>query len=673
MSEIEKRNTGSEPPVFPVSQEESSEDENSRDTQPDESARLETTDLTISSVGSSGSAITKAEAVEMDVASVTLPAEALNSQHAHNVDALDPLTSSASNGPQVDMLAEWLRVALIPIVIVVAFAIGIAMLGLAQRNGWIVSMSEGVAGTQVSAESAESAESYICPMMCVPPTSQPGRCPVCAMELVPAASGTSSGPSSTIEIDSRSRRVAGIKTVAAKAEIFYREVRGVGEISYNESNLKTLSAYIDGRIEELDASYTGVQVQQGEKLAMLYSPDLYSAQVEYIRTLEFSDESTTRNARVADSNRRMLASARTRLIELGLTEDQVKDLESSREPHRRVGLYAPMSGTVIQLMAKTGQYLKAGTPVYKLADLTTVWLVLELFPEDARLIRIGQPVSATTHSKQGRVGEGVVEFIEPTVDPKTRTVGVRISLDNHNGEFLPGEFARATLRVPVLTEAGEPQPTVTIPRDSLLSVGATSLVYVEGKPGQFEIRRVRTSPSVDGMVAVFEGVTAGEFVVAKSAFLLDAQMQLQGNPSLIDPDKAVVDSKESTLTEAELEEIRLALEPLSQADRELALAQEICPVTEVRLGSMGMGTPIKIDVNGSPVFICCEGCRNGLMGDVEKNLKILSDYAEGKRDKGSQETPDHTNSAPSTPNDLPQMELPQMELPQMELPKEPVK
>lgn len=533
-----------------------------------------------------------------------------------------------------DISLEVFKIFLVPGLIVAAFVTGIVLIGFAQRSGWMASGTAGGSSQAgMTSEEGVSDVSYICPMMCVPPTGKPGRCPVCAMELVPAASGSSNGPSSKIEIDPRSRRVAGIATTVARSETLYREVRGVGEISYDESKLKTLSAYIDGRIEELFADYTGIKVQKGDKLAMLYSPDLYSAQVEYVRTLEFSKESTNSNSRIAGSNRRMLASSRARLIELGMTESQVAQLEQSETPDRRIGLHAPMSGTVIDLMAETGQYVKAGTPVYKLADLNTVWLVLQLFPEDARLIELGQKVTATIQSGSGELTEGIVEFVEPTVDPKMRTVGVRVSINNENGALKPGEFARATLRVPLLSEAGQAQPTVVVPRNSLLSVGETSIIYVEGKPGIFEIRRVKTSPTVNGMVAVFEGVAAGENVVSRSAFLLDAQMQLQGNPSLMDPDKAVVDGDDAQLTEAELVEIREAMEPLNAADRRLAEAQEICPVTEVRLGSMGMGTPVKLQIDGRTVFICCEGCRDGWVKDPDKYFKILDAYTVGKFQK----------------------------------------
>ncbi len=556
-------------------------------------------------------------------------------------------------GSWLTPLWEILKLLLIPASILSAFVVGIILLGVAQRSDWISSDNGGSQPNMVGLTSGEAtATSYICPMMCVPPTTQPGRCPVCAMELVPASSSSSAGPSSKIQIDPRSRRVAGIQTVSAKSQILYREVRGVGEVSYDESKLKTLSAYVDGRIEELYADYTGIEVKKGDALALIYSPDLYAAQVEYARTQEFAETTERGSSRSADSNRRLLGSSRQRLIELGMTEEQIKKLESDKTPNSRIALHAPMSGTVIEKLAVAGQYLKTGTPVYKLADLSTVWLVLELFPEDARVIEIGQIVIATTQSMSGPPCEGIVEFVEPTVDPNMRTVGVRVEIKNEHGHLKPGEFVRATLKIPLLSNNGIAQETIVVPRNSLLSIGQTSLVYVEGSPGEFQLRHVKTGPTVGGQIAVFDGLSEGENVVAQSTFLLDAQMQLQGNPSLIDPDKAVTGDVVQ-LTDAELEEIRKAMEPLSEDDRMLAEAQVICPVTEVMLGSMGMGTPIKLVVEGRTVFICCEGCRSMWLDEPEKYFKVLDDYLAGKTKQ-----PELTKEST-----MPQLELPQMELP----------
>ncbi|MEZ6096111.1 MAG: efflux RND transporter periplasmic adaptor subunit [Pirellulaceae bacterium] len=324
-----------------------------------------------------------------------------------------------------------------------------------------------------------------------------------------------------------------------------------------------------------------------------------------------------------------------------MTDTQVEQLEQTRTPLRRFELKAPISGTVIERMTSTGQYVKAGEPIYKLADLSSVWLELELFPQDAADVAVGQTVTATTQSTKSQTFTGRVEFVEPTVDPKRRTVGVRVAISNPEGKLKPGEFARAELHLPLISNEGDVNKAVVIPRNSLLSIGETALAYVETKPGEFELRHLKVGPTSDGMVVVYEGIRSGEQVIARSTFLLDAQMQLQGNPSLIDPNKAVaLAANERPLTAAELEEIRLAMEPLSAADRQLAEAQVICPVTEVRLGSMGMGTPIKLEIDGRTVFICCEGCRDSWVADPEKYFKILDDYL-----SGATKTPDSADEA----------------------------
>jgi Cu(I)/Ag(I) efflux system membrane fusion protein len=184
-----------------------------------------------------------------------------------------------------------------------------------------------------------------------------------------------------------------------------------------------------------------------------------------------------------------------------------------------------------------------------------------MFPDDARAIRIGQEVTAITRGAGETRFAGTVEFVEPIVDPLTRTVGVRVAVDNPEGRLRPGEFAKASIRVPLTGPDGAVRETVVLPRNSLLSVGETSLVYVEEKAGEFQLRPVTAAPAADGQVAIFDGVMAGENVVVKSAFLVDSHMQLQQNPSLIDPAKAVMQpSTDDELTDAERTEIEEAFE-----------------------------------------------------------------------------------------------------------------
>lgn len=557
----------------------------------------------------------------------------------------------------------WIKLFVQPALLLASGAILIVGLGVAQRSGFI---SSGGGGGHSHVVAGGSNTRYICPMMCTPPRDEPGRCPVCGMELVPLTSGSGSGDSRSIYVDPATRRVANIHTVEVTSMPMTRTIRAIGELNYDEGTLKTISAYVDGRLDRLYADYTGVVVKQGDHLALVYSPRLYSGQVELLLAKKSRDEGRLSTlSRVVQSNDSLYDSAKQRLILLGMTEEQIEHLEEAGEANSQMPLSAPIGGTVIEKMAVEGQYVKEGDAIYKLADLSTVWLMLKLFPEDAVAIRYGQKVNAEVQSLPGRKFTGRVAFIDPNVDPKTRTVGVRVVILNDDGLLRVGDYAKATIDVPlsdsqqtlvydpelankwisprhphiVAAAAGvcpicgidlvpaaqfgfTDQPNASedalaVPRDAVLMAGNNSVVYVETLPGRFEIRRVVLGPSVGDQIVLRSGVKHGERVATRGNFLIDSQMQLAGNPSLIDPSKL-----EPAVDGAMSEELIAALSPLSPEDRLLAETQGICPVAESRLGLMG--TPKKVEVNGTSVFICCEACRAKLLREPDKYLAKLA-------------------------------------------------
>lgn len=563
----------------------------------------------------------------------------------------------------------WIKLGLQPVLLLASGVLLIIALGAAQKFGWISAEGGGGSGGGQAAAASENVR-YICPMMCTPPQTEPGRCPVCAMELVPATSGAGNTDETSIQVDPVARRVANIRTVAVKAVRLTRKIRAIGELSYDEGTLKTIAAYVDGRLDRLYADYTGVVVEKGDHLAWVYSPLLYSSQVELLvakRAREQSRSPTEQRATYTGGN--LYDSARERLIEFGMTAAQIDQFEQSGEANSRMHLCAPISGTVIEKLAVEGQYVKTGQPIYRLADLSTVWLMLELFPEDAAAMRYGQKVGAEVQSLPGRKLTGRVAFIDPTVDPKTRTVGVRVVMPNDEGLLRIGDYAKAMIAVELSGSGGQParvydpelankwisprhphvvestpgkcrvcgvalvpasqlgftsEPTgggqaLVIPRNAVLMAGECSVVYVETDPGRFEVRSVVLGPSVDHEIAILEGVNEGEQVACSGNFLIDSQMQLAGNPSLIDPTKAKRGGKSG---EAESGKLIAALSGLSAEDRMLAASQEICPVTRQPLGSMG--TPPKVAVNGRPILICCKGCESRLLAEPDKYLANLS-------------------------------------------------
>ena len=439
-----------------------------------------------------------------------------------------------------ESLRWWFKLTLQPLLFLGAGALLIASLGVFQRLGWISAGHSGESSPAAKIEGPNDAL-YICPMMCVPPQSEPGRCPVCGMKLVLTASRADTAGSRALQIDPVARRVANIRTTAVKSAPLIRRIRTIGELRYDESALKTLAAYVDGRLERLYADYTGVLVEQGDPLALLYSPRLYSSQVELLlakQAWERSLQSTLGGT--AESARGLYESARQRLLEFGMTEDQIAALERDGQASSRLPLHAPIDGTVIERLVAEGQYVKEGQAIYRLADLSSVWLMLELFPEDAASVRHGQRVEARIQSLPGRTFTGRVAFIDPSVNSRTRTVGVRVVFPNPQGILRVGDYATAIVEVPVTAVSSEDQEpeTLVIPRNAVLMAGDNSVVYVETAPGRFELRNVVLGASNGDEIAVLRGVATGEQVAVNGNFLIDSQMQLSGKPSLIDPAKA---------------------------------------------------------------------------------------------------------------------------------------
>ncbi|MAX34956.1 MAG: metal transporter [Gimesia sp.] len=556
----------------------------------------------------------------------------------------------------------WIRLLVQPALFLLCGALLIAGLGVAQRMGFITSGGGGHSHGSVLSKAIK----YICPMMCTPPQTEPGRCPVCAMELVPATSDSSKSDPRAVRIDPAARRIANIQTATVQSLPLTQTIHSVGELSYDEGTLKTLSAYVDGRIERLYADFTGVEVKQGDHLAYVYSPLLYSSQVELLLAKKaFENSRSATLSRVTRTSQNLYQSSKQKLIELGMTMSQIEALEKTGTANSRMHLCAPISGTVIKKQAIEGQYVKEGQVIYQLADLSRLWLMLELFPEDAATIRYGQKVEATVQSLPDETFTGRVAFIDPHVDPQTRTVGVRIMIPNPHGRLRVGDYARATISIPagskgksggiydpeladcwicprhphVISEVSGKCPlsgqalvptskygyvsqllaesdVLTVPRDAVLMAGEHSVLYVENEPGRFEIRNVVLGSTCGDQIVILKGVKQGEQVATRGNFLIDSQMQLAGNPSLIDPTRA-----EPLPVEEMSETMLAALAKLSGTDRKLAEHQRICPVTMMSLGTMG--APPKVDVNGKTVFICCEGCRESLLEHPKKYLEII--------------------------------------------------
>lgn len=495
-----------------------------------------------------------------------------------------PISTSTPEAPVRPSLDRryFLRAGLNAVVLIAAGVLLIVLLGVLQRGGWI-------GGDRAAATAGSGAEDvvYTCPMHPQIRQPRPGTCPICAMPLELATTdGASAQDEYAVTIEPAARRLANIQTAPVQRRPVEKTVESIGRLAIDESRQATISAYVAGRIERLFADYTGVEVKRGDHIAVIYSPALYAAQVEYLeskRTVESMGTASLEAVRRAQE--RLASGTRQRLIELGMTAEQLDELDQSQEPRSRLTIYAPMGGTVIEKLAVEGKYVDVGESIYQIADLSMVWLMLQLFPEDAALVRFGQHVDVEVQSLPGKVFEGRVSFIDPVVDQRTRTVDVRIEMTNEDGLLRPGDYASARVKIPlgetgqvydadlagkwispmhpqiVRDEPGDcpvcgmalvptsrygysdqpvPQPELlVVPRRAVLMTGSTSMVYVETERGRFEIRPVRLGPLLRDQAVIVDGLTAGEQVAVSGNFLIDSQMQLAGKPSLIDPTRAI--------------------------------------------------------------------------------------------------------------------------------------
>ena len=350
-------------------------------------------------------------------------------------------------------------------------------------------------------------------------SGQPGKCTVCGMDLVPVYEGSEPSDGNLVTLSSNAVTVVGVATAVARRQPLTRELHVAGTIDDDDSRHRLLSAYVDGRIDALFVNYEGAEVVAGQRLASVYSPMLLTSVREYV---------ALRGQPGAQAN--LLTGAATRLRQLGLTEAQITALpETFHGTDLVVDILAPMTGTVVKRSAYAGQYVKEGEPLFELGDFATMWFKFDAYERDLAWLHAGQTVEITTPSLPGRVFTNTLTFIDPNLDPTTRSAKVRVEIpnppvveDGHTNRLLRHRlFADARVR------AAMPE-VLAVPRTAVLNAGGSPLVYVERAAGNYEPRTVRLGRIGDEVVEITDGLAEGERVVTHGNLLLDAQSQIAG-------------------------------------------------------------------------------------------------------------------------------------------------
>ena len=361
----------------------------------------------------------------------------------------------------------------------------------------------------------------------------PGKSPFMDMELVPKYAdeappkqGGPAGSSTTVELTPQAVSAAGVAVTAVKETALYRVVHAQGILGTDETRLVHIAARVAGRLDRLDLDFTGESVRKGAPIYSIYSPDLVASGREYALALDnLARARAGGDAGYVESAESLAGAARERLALWGLDRDQIDRIATTGSPEVDLVVRSPISGTVLEKKVVQGQYVTAGQDLYLLADLSRLWLSAKVYEQELGGIKLGQLAVARFPAFPGRESRGQIRFIDPVLDPATRTAGVRIELPNPGGLLKPGMFANAELRV----DLGH---GLAIPKSAVLDTGVRQVVYVQISPGRFESREVRLGPPAGDLVQVVQGLAAGEQVVTSANFLIDSQSQLGTGQSI---------------------------------------------------------------------------------------------------------------------------------------------
>jgi membrane fusion protein, copper/silver efflux system len=328
----------------------------------------------------------------------------------------------------------------------------------------------------------------------------------------------------TVEIPEDKQKLIGVKVAAVRMQDLNKVIRTVGRIEYDERNVRTVNTKIEGWIERLYVDYTGRYVRKGEPLAGLYSPELLASQQDLINLTNWKRTDTADHALGEMMNRdrdAMIDAARKRLRLWDISEDQIRQVEQSGEPVRTLILKSPVSGYVIQKMALQGMRVMAGEKLFDIADLSTLWVIADIYEADLANVRLGDRAKITLSSMPGKEIDSRIDFVSPVFSGETRTAKVRFVIPNPGGQLKPQMFTQVEIKIPL-------GKRLVIPEDTAIDTGVRQVVYVDRGEGNFEPRVVLLGARGGGYREVLKGLKEGEKVAAAASFLIDSEAQLKG-------------------------------------------------------------------------------------------------------------------------------------------------
>lgn len=350
-------------------------------------------------------------------------------------------------------------------------------------------------------------------------------------EKTVAAQQTEEPP--TVEIPVEKQQLMGVKTMVVEPKQVQKSVRTVGRVEYDEKRVVTVNVKFEGWIEKLYIDYTGRYVKKGEPVAEIYSPELLATQMEFINLIKWSNTGPgVRGKRSGESEidkmitmdaKAVIEAARQRLRLWDITEDQIKRIEETGRPIRTLTIYSPVSGYVVQKPVLQGMRVMPGEKLLDIADLSTVWIIADVYEYELPLIDVGQEAEISLSYIPGKVFKSRIEFVYPSLSGQTKTAKIRFSIPNPNEDGLlkPQMFSEVTIK----RNLGK---RLIIPEEAVIDTGTRQIVYVDRGDGYFEPRQIMPGLRADGSVEVLKGLKAGERIAVSGNFLIDSEARLKG-------------------------------------------------------------------------------------------------------------------------------------------------
>ena len=399
-----------------------------------------------------------------------------------------------------------------------AIYIGLLLAGL--LLGWLLfgGTSSNEHNHEHSTETTDN-QMWTCSMHPQIMKTEPGDCPICGMDLIPAEAGAEGLSTDEFKLTENAMKLANIQTtIIGATDGTDNTLKLSGKIVANEKKNAVQVSYFSGRIEELFINFTGEQIKKGQKLATIYSPELFAAQQELL---------TAKSLKA--SQPQLYKAVRNKLKLWKLSEEQINSIEQTGKVIENFPVYATISGTVSEKIVEVGQTVKAGQGLFKIADLNSLWAEFDVYENQISQIKTGQAIEIRTNALPGKVIATKVSFIDPVLDSNTRTVTMRADIRNSNAKFKPGMFVSGTLALETALE------TIIVPSSAVLWTGKRSLVYVKTKADQpvFEMRTIQIGKKIGDSYEVISGLKSGEEIVSNGTFTVDAAAQLQGKKSMM--------------------------------------------------------------------------------------------------------------------------------------------